>query len=674
MWSAWLSIVLPIIGVLVTPLLAKVHAKLRDYGAVFFSFLTAVAALRLIPYLFDPSTLPLESKVVWLRYPLEVTFGVLVDPLSIILANVVAVISFFIMVYSLGYMKGDQHATRYWMLMNLFIGSMLLLVLANNLLFLFVGWKMVGLCSYGLIGYYYHDEEGHWIGGPHPTAYCTPSHAGLKALITTSAGDVLLLGGILIVFSFSGTLNLLELYRTSSEWIPEIARFPGIIVLISILLLAGPAGKSAQFPFHEWLPEAMAGPTPVSALIHAATMVKSGVYLVARLIPLFYFAYWVVGCHEASLFFLLAALIGGFTALLAATQALVSLELKKALAYSTVSQIGYMWLGLGVAGLTPTLLVGGFTAGIFHLMSHALFKACLFLCAGSVLHTAHTIYMHEMGGLRKSMPLTWIFMSIAALSLIGIPPLPGFWSKDAVLLSALTTQNYLIVIPAFVTVILTAFYSVRFIGMTFYGAKSGRSGRRNPKGARGGDGYLSMWLTCGILAGAIVLIGIFGPTVEHLLREGFEFMLVEQQHLPISTGTPHTSYHLAVPLVSITFVLIGAIPAYFMYIRRRGDLKSIVAQWAPLRLLHRFFWNRWYIDKFYHRVFVDGTIRVSNDVPTYIENPLDTTYHRAIPSLPTIIYDRLKVLRTESRQLFYNVAYILIFLILFFILIMGRIQ
>jgi NADH-quinone oxidoreductase subunit L len=674
MWSAWLSIILPIIGVLVTPLLAKVHAKLRDYGAVFFSFLTAVAALRLIPYLFDPSTLPLESKVVWLRYPLEVTFGVLVDPLSIILANVVAVISFFIMVYSLGYMKGDQHATRYWMLMNLFIGSMLLLVLANNLLFLFVGWKMVGLCSYGLIGYYYHDEEGHWIGGPHPTAYCTPSHAGLKALITTSAGDVLLLGGILIVFSFSGTLNLLELYRTSSEWIPEIARFPGIIVLISILLLAGPAGKSAQFPFHEWLPEAMAGPTPVSALIHAATMVKSGVYLVARLIPLFYFAYWVVGCHEASLFFLLAALIGGFTALLAATQALVSLELKKALAYSTVSQIGYMWLGLGVAGLTPTLLVGGFTAGIFHLMSHALFKACLFLCAGSVLHTAHTIYMHEMGGLRKSMPLTWIFMSIAALSLIGIPPLPGFWSKDAVLLSALTTQNYLIVIPAFVTVILTAFYSVRFIGMTFYGAKSGRSGRRNPKGARGGDGYLSMWLTCGILAGAIVLIGIFGPTVEHLLREGFEFMLVEQQHLPISTGTPHTSYHLAVPLVSITFVLIGAIPAYFMYIRRRGDLKSIVAQWAPLRLLHRFFWNRWYIDKFYHRVFVDGTIRVSNDVPTYIENPLDTTYHRAIPSLPTIIYDRLKVLRTESRQLFYNVAYILIFLILFFILIMGRIQ
>ena len=275
------------------------------------------------------------------------------------------------------------------------------------------------------------------------------------------------------------------------------------------------------------------------------------------------------------------------------------------------------------------------------------------------------------------MPLTWIFMSIAALSLMGIPPLPGFWSKDAVLLSALTTQNYFIVIPAFVTVILTAFYSVRFIGMTFYGTKSSKREQRKPKGAHGGDGYPSMWLTCGILACVIVLIGIFGPQLEHLLREGFKFMLVEQQHLPnlpIRGGVHHASYHLVVPLVSIAFVLIGAIPAYYMYIRRRGDLRTIVAHWGPLRLFYRFFWNRWYIDKLYYRVFVDGTVRVSDKVPAYVEDPLDATYHRAIPTFPKIIYDRLKVLRTESKQLFYNVAYILIFLILFFILIMGRIQ
>lgn len=671
MWSAWLCIAFPLIGVLVTPLLAKVNARVRDYGAVLFSFLAAAAAMRLIPYLFEPSALPRESAVVWLRVPIAVTFGVLADPLSIILANVVAVISLFIMVYSLGYMRGDHSATRYWILMNLFIGSMLLLVLANNLLFLFVGWKLVGVCSYGLIGYYYRDAEKDWIGGPPPTAYCTPSHAGLKALITTSAGDVLLLGGILIVFFFSGTLNILELYRTSSEWIPEIARFPGIMVLISLLLLAGPAGKSAQFPFHEWLPEAMAGPTPVSALIHAATMVKSGVYFVARLVPIFYYAYWVVGCNEASLFFLLTALIGGFTAFLAATQALVSLELKKALAYSTISQIGYMWLGLGAAGLTPALLVSGFTAGIFHLVSHALFKVCLFLCAGSVLHAVNTIYMHEMGGLKKTMPLTWIFMSIAALSLMGIPPLPGFWSKDAVLLSTLATHNYFIAVPAFATVILTAFYAVRFIGMTFYGTMSSTRGYGTSEGVHSGDGYPSMWLTCGLLTCVIIVIGIFGPKLEHLLREGFAYMLVEQQQLPITGATGH---HLTVPLVSIAFVLLGAVPAYYLYIRRTGDRDAIMVTRPILKALYHFFWNRWYIDKLYYRFFVDGTMRFSNSMPAYIEDPLDGAYHRAVPALPKIIYERVRAFRTESRRLFDNIAYILFVLILLFILIVGRIS
>ncbi|MBW2039810.1 MAG: NADH-quinone oxidoreductase subunit L [Deltaproteobacteria bacterium] len=672
--SAWLCIAFPVIGVLVTPLLAKVHHKLRDYGAVFFSFLAALAGLKLITYLFDPSKLPIESAVVWLSFPIEVKFGVLVDPLSIILANVVAVISFFIMVYSLGYMKGDPSSTRYWMLMNLFIGSMLLLVLSNNLLFLFVGWKMVGLCSYALIGFYYKDEEEHWIGGPPPTKYCTPSHAGLKALIVTSAGDVLLLGGILIVFFYSGTLNLLELYKTSSEWIPEMTKFPGIIILTSFLLLAGPAGKSAQFPFHEWLPEAMAGPTPVSALIHAATMVKSGVYLVARFVPIFYYAYWVVGCKEASLFFFLTAWIGVITAFLAATQGMVSLELKKALAYSTVSQIGYMWLGLGVAGLTPFLLIEGLTSGIFHLMSHALFKACLFLCAGSVLHAAHSIYMHEMGGLKKSMPFTWIFMSIAALSLMGVPPFPGFWSKDAILLSCLKTHNYPLFFPALITVILTSFYTARFMGMIFYGPESNNIENLKRKGGHFGDGYPSMWLACGSLAVAIVFIGLFGPKVEHLLREGFEYTLVKEHHLPIAHANTYSSSHLSVPLLSAAFLVIGAMPAYLLYIARKLNPKVILEKHPKLKILHKFFWNRWYIDSFYYRFFVGGTKNVSDLVPAYIEDPLDGTYHRWIPSLPKIFYDWLKEFRTESRQLFYNVAYILIFLVCLLFLILGRIR
>ena len=415
----------------------------------------------------------------------------MIDPLSIVLANVVAVISFIIMVYCVGYMKDDPAQTRFWMWMNGFIGSMLLLVLSSNLLFLFVGWKLVGFCSYGLIGFYYQDQRQYWIGGPAPTAFVTPSQAGLKALVVTGLGDMLMLGGILLMYFYAGTFNFLELYATAPVWLPSMAESPGMVVLVSLLLLAGPLGKSAQFPFHEWLPEAMAGPGPVSALIHAATMVKSGVYLVARLVPLFYYGHWVAGIDEAGWFFHVTAWVGAFTAFLAATQGLVALELKKVLAYSTVSQIGYMMLGLGLAGLAPGLLLDGYTAGIFHLVSHALFKACLFLCAGTVIHAAHSIYVTDMGGARAYLPLTWAFTLVAALSLMGLPPFPGFWSKDAVLLVAFDASLPLFVV-ALITATITAFYTVRFFGdglprLAQHTSASGRSVGWSPRRRCGAD-------------------------------------------------------------------------------------------------------------------------------------------------------------------------------------------
>lgn len=667
--SAWLCIFFPLMGAALTPVMARIHTRLRDYGAVFFSFLSALAALRLLSYLFHPSLLPIETSVIWLTFPIKVSFGVLVDPLSIVMANVVAVISFIIMVYCLGYMKGDPSLTRFWMWMNLFIGSMLLLVLSNNLLFLFMGWKGVGLCSYGLIGFYYKDEKKYWIGGPPPTSFCTPSHAGLKALVVTGVGDVLLLGGILIIFSYSRTLNLLELYETSSVWIPEMARSPGIILLLSLLILAGPIGKSAQFPLHEWLPEAMTGPGPVSALIHAATMVKSGVYLIARFIPIFYYGYWVAGISEASSFFILTAWIGAFTAFLAATQGMVSLELKKALAYSTVSQIGYMMLALGVAGLNPSILVEGFTSGIFHLVSHALFKALLFLCAGSVIHTANSIYMQDMGSLKKYMPYTRIFMLIAALSLIGVPPLPGFWSKDAVLASCLEAHNYPLFLLALITVIITSFYTVRFIGMVFYGPESRNIENLKQKGAHLGEGHHTMWVASGILAAMIIIIGILGPRVEHLLEHGFTHNLVKELQLPVEHNEQHSS-HWAVPILSVICLLIGAVPAYLFYISHKIDTNRILENYLTLKALHKFFWERWYIDPFYYRFFVDGLIKFSNRVPEFIENPLDGLYHVKLPSLVTRrVYNALRYMRTETRELLYNVSYILIFFIFIFFLI-----
>jgi len=635
---AWLCFLFPFAGALLSPVLARIHPRLRDYGALFFSFLAALCSVMFIPYLFHPEKLPLESAFVWLSSPIELKVGVLVDPLSIVMANVVAVISFIIMVYSLGYMKGDPSLARWWMWMNLFIGSMLLLVLSNNLVFLFVGWKMVGLCSWGLIGFYNKDEKKYWIGGPPPTKYTTPSHCGLKAMVVTSAGDVLMLGGILIMYSYGGTLNILELYETSSIWIPEMAKSSGMILLMSILLLAGPIGKSAQFPLHEWLPEAMAGPGPVSALIHAATMVKSGVYMVARLIPIFFYGYWVAGCIEASYFFILIAWVGAITAFMAATQGMTALELKKALAFSTVSQIGYMMLALGVAGLTISSLEGGFTSGIFHLVNHALFKACLFLCAGSVIHTAHSIYMNDMGSIRKYMPFTWIFMFIAALSLMGVPPFPGFWSKDAILLSCLEAHNYPLFLLALITVVITAFYTTRFVGMVFHGRESKNVEKLKQKGAHLGEAHRTMVVACGVLAITIIVLGILGLPLEHLLHEGFGYTLVEKLHLPVEHAGEHSISHLLVPLLSVISVVIGIVPAYLLYFSGKLDPAGMLEKHASLKMLHKFFWNRWYIDSFYYIFFVGGITRLFTSVPRYIEDPLDKVYHKIIPSIPGRFY------------------------------------
>ena len=659
---AWLCFLFPFTGALLSPVLGRIHPQLRNYGAVFFSFLAALVSVMFLPSLFHPSKLPIENAFEWLAVPLELKVGVLIDPLSIVMANVVAVISFVIMVYSLGYMKGNPSSTRFWMWMNLFIGSMLLLVLSNNLLFLFIGWKMVGLCSYGLIGFYYRDEKKYWIGGPPPTDYCTPSHAGLKALIVTSVGDLFMLGGILIVYSYSRTLNILELYESSSMWIPEMAKSPGMILLVSFLLLAGPLGKSAQLPFHEWLPEAMAGPGPVSALIHAATMVKSGVYLVARFIPIFYYGYWVAGSSEASYFFIVTAWIGALTAFLAATQGMVSLELKKALAYSTISQIGYMMLALGVAGFNPSVLLGGFTSGTFHLVSHALFKACLFLCAGSVIHTVHSIYMHDMGFLRKYMPFTWIFMLIAALSLMGIPPLPGFWSKDAILISCIGTRNYPLFLLALITVVLTAFYTTRLLGMVFHGRESQHIENLKREGTIFGEPHRAMVVSCGFLAIAIVSLGIFSLPIEHLLGEGFGYALVEKLHLPVEHAE-HSLHHLLVPLLSVISVIIGVVPAYILYISRKTVFKSTMEKHLLMKGLYTLFWNRWYINSFYYRFFVKGMSKLFTPVPKYIEDPIDNVFHRLIPSIPSRIYDGMKHVRIEYEVLAYNLIYILLFFI-----------
>src|SRR5712691_2620563 len=471
--NVWLVWILPFIGAAIIAGVARAGIKIRDYTAVGFALASAVSATTLIPLAFSGNEV--HSQVNWIAV-LHLKAGVLGDPLSVIMANLVAWISFLIFVYSTGYMHGERDLTRYWFFMLFFIGSMQLVVLSDNLLMLFFGWEGVGLASYALVGFWYTDRkkdfvgtEGHRAGGI--AMWASPSHAGAKAFIMTKAGDTMMLAGMFLIFAYSGTFGFKELLQNQG-WAVQMAH-QNLLVPAAILLFGGAIGKSAQFPLNEWLLEAMTGPASVSALIHAATMVKAGVFLVARLGPLF-FALAAIGINMDQ-FFEVIAWIGAITAFLLATQAMVHPEIKKVLAYSTGSQIGYMMMALGIAGLSRQF-VDGYTAGFFHLISHAMFKASLFMAAGSLLHIVGSRFMTDMGGLRKYMKKTYAFMWAAGLALMGAPFITtGFWSKDAIFAAVYESGNTWalpIFVIALITAVITAFYTTRMIGMVFFGNKS----------------------------------------------------------------------------------------------------------------------------------------------------------------------------------------------------------
>jgi NADH-quinone oxidoreductase subunit L len=628
----WLAWILPMIGALSMPLFDRLGHKIRDYAAVAWGFTSVVSAASMIPWLFS-GNYPGDIKLTtWITFPgghpLEV--GVLVDPLSIIICNVVAFISFLILVYSTEYMHGDKHLTRFWFFFLYFVGSMLLLVLSDNLVQTMVGWEGVGICSWGLIGYYYRDAKERWLGGPPPHKMFPPSHAGMKAFVVTGIGDVFILGAIFIIFNFAGTLNYVELIETAHQWLPQIAAVPGLLAITAIFFLGGPIGKSAQFPLHEWLPEAMAGPTSVSALIHAATMVKAGVYLVARMSPIFYLGTWEMHIPEAQVYFIVIACVGAFTCFMAASQALVSVELKKILAYSTVSQIGYMMLALGLSGLAEGAYVAGLTAGIFHLTSHALFKAALFLGAGSVIHAIHTIYTFNMGGMKKYMPITFILMVIATASLAGIPPLSGFWSKDAVFIAALvagTPLSYTLLAVGAISAAMTFFYSIRYIYITFLAPKSDHIHDMEHHGHHPHEAPKTMWVPIAILVGLVCVVGLFGLIGLFVPSFSPELFIEHQLHNMLHhMGIPLETHHLEFSTTltawgtSAAMLLIGGVLGWLFYLSRKVDSWAFVSGNPILKPIHTFLFNRWYMNSTYYKVFVYGLIDFAKAVFASLES------------------------------------------------------
>jgi NADH-quinone oxidoreductase subunit L len=633
--NVWLVWILPFVGAAIIAGVARAGSKATNYTAVGFALASAISATTLIPMgLAGQET---HSQISWIS-SVNLKAGVLADPLSVIMTNLVAWISFLIFVYSTGYMHGDKDLTRYWFFMLFFIGSMQLIVLSDNLLMVFFGWEGVGFASYALIGFWYYDKkkdfvgkEGHKAGGI--ALWYSPTHAGMKAFLMTRAGDTMMLAGMFLIFTYAGTFGFKELL-SDQTWAQEMAK-QNLLVPAAVLLFGGAIGKSAQFPLNEWLLEAMTGPTPVSALIHAATMVKAGVFLVARIGPLF-FALAAFGMTQ---FFEVVAWVGAITAFLLASQALVNPEIKKVLAYSTGSQIGYMMMGLGIAGLS-TNFVDGYTAGFFHLMSHAMFKASLFMGAGALLHTVGSRFMTDMGGLRKHMKKTYIFMLLASLSLAGAPLVTsGFWSKDAIF-AAVLESGYSYAWPLFavgvIVAIMTAFYTFRMIGMSFFGNESKHLKEIEQSGHHLHEVSASLWIPFAILAIATISIGVVGFVFEseiHSLLGGYlldSFGIGEEEHK--SEGSTSSEIQILpkgektffglnpiAAIASIGAFTIGAVLGFIFYIARKAD-PGIISRNIVTKAIWKFLYNRWYLNSALYWGGVIGPVAIYRIIWRYFES------------------------------------------------------
>jgi len=533
-------------------------------GTSGLAIITALSWLTAYRYFTTSSTpySPIKAfEMEWLRFTdtLHIDIGILLDPISVMMIVVVSTVSLMVHIYSMGYMKGENGFSRYFSFLSLFTLSMLGLVLATNLFQMYIFWELVGVSSFLLIGFYYER----------PSAVA----ASKKAFIVTRFADLGFLIGILILSYFTGTFDFDILTNPQTNLFVNAGTisFMGLsaITWSLILIFMGGAGKSAMFPLHIWLPDAMEGPTPVSALIHAATMVVAGVYLVARLFPLYIFT-----GPEA---LVVVAIVGAFTSLFAAVIACTQVDIKRILAFSTMSQIGYMMLALGVSGYGENGL--GFMASMFHLFTHAFFKALLFLGAGAIIHAVHSNNLTDMGGLRKKLPVTHITFLIACLAISGIPPLSGFFSKDEILVAAYQSNMFFFVIE-YIVAGLTAFYMFRLYYAVFWGKETQYSSEPREVGS-------SMLIAMVFLAVGAALAG-FIPFNNLVTSDG--------KALDI-----HMHWNIALP--SIGIAVLGIVVATLMY-RKESNIPDRIMN--GFQGFYTMVYHKFYIDEIY--IFITRNI------------------------------------------------------------------
>lgn len=563
------------------------HGDFVSVAAIFGSFLLACPIFF---EMFSHGHVHDTFQVSWMSMPggapgqlnqaVDFVVGILINNLTAIMLFMVTLCASLIHLFSTGYMHGEDRYHLFFAYISLFSAAMLGLVLSDNLLTFFICWELMGLCSYCLIGFYYKK----------PSAI----NASIKAFMTTRVGDTLFFLGIAGLYVIFGTSNFEAIYKGVAEGVGKDATLLGFsgYAFIGFMLMMGTIGKSAQFPLQVWLPDAMEGPTPVSALIHAATMVAAGVFLLIRTFPLLDAAHVVLP---------VVAYVGAITAFLAACIAIVQVDIKKVLAYSTISQLGYMVMGVGV---------GAFAPGFMHLLTHACFKACLFLASGAVIHSVHTQDMREMGGLRSKMPITFLTMLIATLAISGVPGFSGFVSKDRILGGALAYAmehpgNYLIPVLGFLTAGITAFYMFRLIYMTFTG-----HARDEHKHHHAHEQPLTMTIPLMVLAGLSFAIVFAGPTgiesVDSFMpTKWFDTALAHSMHeMGIHEHGNHEIHHHAHGLALMISLIVAALGigiSTITYWKPLINADSIKNMLAPV---HTVLWNKYWFDELYIKGFI----------------------------------------------------------------------
>jgi NADH-quinone oxidoreductase subunit L len=562
-YAPWLVWVTPIVLSLWVPLVARAGGRVRDSFVVLVSLVTTAFAVSMIPEVYFHTLVNSECTVSWIP-SLNIDAGVLIDPLSILFATLIAFFSLVIIIYSLGYMKGEESLTRYYFFMLLFIGSMIGLVMSDNFLQMFIFWEMVGLCSYSLVSFWYKRSES--------------VRAGLKVFLITRVGDACLLGAIALLYASLGSFSFA--YTTA-----HIGEVPlPTLTAVAFLILGGAVAKSAQLPLHTWLYSAMEAPTSVSALLHGATMVKAGVYLIARLFTL-------LGVLTLSIPMWLTSVawIGAITAFVGATLALSTPDIKGVPAYSTISQIGFMIAALGAASSPSS---PGWFAGLFHMISHAFFQGLGFLAIGGIVHSLGTRDMRMMGGLRKAMPITFGLSIVVMLARTGVPPFASFFSKGLIISSLWSTGDILLVLTIYASAAITFAYTLRFMILTFL-----REPSEHVRQSHVHEPPRIMLFSSAILA---VLCSVWGLASNSIAR----FMQVDAE---IGLSEVFSSSTLVFLLV----LLIGGLPVYLTYYRKSQSIEKIRRNLVPLNMVLQ---RGYFFDDFYEKVVAKGLVRISEDV------------------------------------------------------------